>query len=150
MWTVSRSQQKPNIKTTQGGILPSSVYRVFVAQRTKVVLNGVMTTSQTFLGLWLVIRITRMKKRRLSVAASRGGGGMGGIFPQSEAFPLTPHQEKKVKISHFGNFFDFCPLRNVFCPLDAPPKKILVLRLKVVDSKQKPTGAFFILVILIS
>ena len=28
-----------------------------------------------------------------------------------------------VKISHFGKFVDFCPLRNAFCPLDVPHEK---------------------------
>ena len=31
-----------------------------------------------------------------------------------------------AKISHFRQFFGFFPLRNVFCPLDAPTKNFLV------------------------
>ena len=65
-------------------------------------------------------------KMDLSVAASMGAWGakcsrVGGSSPP----PLAPQSEEKiVKISHFGKFLDFCPLRIAFCPLDAPHKKI--------------------------
>ena len=43
---------------------------------------------------------------------------IGGSAP-----PTCPPIERKKwsKSVIFGKFFDFCPLRNAFCPLDAPP-----------------------------
>ena len=43
----------------------------------------------------------------------------------SEALPpLAPSQKKKwPKAAIVGKFLDFCPLRNAFCPLDAPQKR---------------------------
>ena len=58
-------------------------------------------------------------------------GGMGAFAPQSEALPPTcpPVRRKKwPKSAIFGNILDFCPLRNVFFPLDAPHKKIFWCR----------------------
>ena len=54
-------------------------------------------------------------------------GGHGGICSpvggSSPTCPL-PHQKKKMaKSAIFSKFLDFCPLRNVFCPLDASPHK---------------------------
>ena len=47
---------------------------------------------------------------------------VGGSFPH-----LPPSQKKKwPKSAIFGKLVDFCPLRNAFCPLDAPTKKIMV------------------------
>ena len=61
----------------------------------------------------------------LSVAASRGRHG--GIWPQSAALPPAcpppppppPRRKKWSKSAIFNRFF---PLRNAFCPLDAPQK----------------------------
>ena len=56
-------------------------------------------------------------------------GGMGEFSPPPpppwEALPpLAPCQKKKwSKSAIFDKFLDFCPLRNAFCPFDAPPQK---------------------------
>ena len=46
----------------------------------------------------------------------------------NQKFATCPPSQKKKwpKSAIFGNFLDFCPLRNVFCPLDAPTKNFLV------------------------
>ena len=60
-----------------------------------------------------------------AVAASRGAWGhlpppVGGSAPHS-----PPVRRKKwSKSAIFGKFFDLCPLRIAFCPLDTPHKKI--------------------------
>ena len=52
----------------------------------------------------------------------------GAFVPPIRGFarPLTPQSEEKMaKIRHSWQFFfEFCPLRNVFCPLDAHHKKV--------------------------
>ena len=49
-------------------------------------------------------------------------GGMRG----HSTFPPPPEKWKKSVI--FGNFFDFCPLKYAFCPLNAHPPKIFWCR----------------------
>ena len=60
----------------------------------------------------------------LAVAASRGHEGAFPI-PQSEASSPPVRRKKWQKSTIFDEFLvlDFCPLRNTFCPLNAPPTK---------------------------
>ena len=50
------------------------------------------------------------------------GGHDGACPPQSEALPPPPQSEgmKWQKSAIFSNYFDFCSVRYVFCPLDGP------------------------------
>ena len=60
-----------------------------------------------------------------------GGGGGGGMGAFSPSLVPPPRQKKKWSNQPFSANFDFCPLRNALCPLDAhkKKKKILVLPL---------------------
>ena len=61
-----------------------------------------------------------------SLFATAIGGIKGGCMHPH----FLPVRRKKLsKLAIFGKFLDFCPLRNTFCPLDAPHKKFLVLPL---------------------
>ena len=77
--------------------------------------------------IWVIIMKFKYKRstcERQSVVASRWG--MGTFAPSQGLLPpLSPRWMKKWQKSViFGNFLDFCPLRNTFCPLDPPPQKI--------------------------
>ena len=50
------------------------------------------------------------------------GEGMGRISPSRRLWTPSP-KKKMLKMSHFGKFVDFCPLRNAFCPSLSPHKK---------------------------
>ena len=74
------------------------------------------------------------------------GGAWGGIcpYPPPTRRGSSPSQKKKwQKSATFHKFFDFCPLRNAFCPLNAllkktnkqKQKKILVPPLLQIHSK---------------
>ena len=61
-----------------------------------------------------------------AVAASRGAWLTFASPPPSEALPPTcslVRRKKLPKSAIFNKFLDFCPLRIVFCPLDATTKK---------------------------
>ena len=78
--------------------------------------------KQNFQLFTMCVYIQKCKLSLQAVAAS-----CGAFSPHSEVLPpLAPpvRRKKWPKSAIFGNFFDFCPLRNVFCPLDAPPQKI--------------------------
>ena len=47
-----------------------------------------------------------------------------GFSPSLDYYPLPRQKESNGKISHLGKFFDFCPLRNRFCPLNASTKNV--------------------------
>ena len=48
----------------------------------------------------------------------KGGGGHKGAFASPHWRLCPPPKKKNQPFS--ANFFDFCPLRNAFCPLSAP------------------------------
>lgn len=59
------------------------------------------------------------------------GGGIG-IYPLLEALlacPPLPQSEggKIQKLAIFSKCSDFCPVRNVFLPLDAPTSKLILV-----------------------
>ena len=55
------------------------------------------------------------------------GRGAWGAFPPHQRLcpPLAPQSEEKNGQNKLfsANFFDFCPLRIAFCPLDVPSQK---------------------------
>ena len=123
----------------------SSIYRSILLPNV-VIINLLVTVDRA--KLWLISMVESLEKMLIplvhqvydrfkhSIHSGSTKGGIGGIFPQLEALPPldpTVRRKKWQKSAIFGKFLDFCPLREAFCPLDAPTKTFLVSPLTIHD-----------------